>query len=125
MRASIARWLSKRIGIEKDGLIRPPTSNLGIRLREPDESELVLLSEGDSFDLIAGKGEFTVIQVTPKTAMKLAWFILWRWWVLGTWMGWKTSAWNWCVDVHLEETELRRSEQRAKQQRAIQKRQGP
>lgn len=88
----------------KDFDYRPPTSDIGFRAQEPDGTEVVLISHGDSFDLVYGKDpSYFAVPVSPKAAMKMAWFVLWKWWFRGTWMGWKLRAWYWATSVILEE----------------------
>lgn len=117
MRRRVARWLQERIAVRQEQHTHPPSADLGVRVRDVDESEHVIISRGDYLEFISGNDRvgYSVITLSPKVALKLAWFVLWRWWVRGTWLGWKLSAWEWTIDVEKEEVLLERS---AKIQRA-------
>jgi hypothetical protein len=87
------------------------TSDLGVRAREADGRDVVLISQGDAFDFIYGsdRAGYTVLQLSARTVLKISWFVLWRWWVRGTWFGWKLLAWRWAVWVQLDEDAMKHS----------------
>ncbi len=112
MRLWVANKLQKRLSVKKpDGSLGIVSSDLGVRAKEPDGRDIVLLSQGDGFDLVYGTAEasYTVLQLSPQTVLKLAWFVLWRWWFRGTWCGWKLDAWQWTVEVQVEEAAMKQS----------------
>jgi len=94
-----------------DGSTGVVTSDLGVRAKEADGRDIVLVSQGDAFDLVYGSERvgYTVLQLSADTVLKLAWFVLWRWWVRGTWLGWKLSAWRWAAAVQMDEAVMKRS----------------
>jgi hypothetical protein len=36
-------------------------------------------------------------------ARRLAWFILWEWWIKGTWCGLKRNLWYWALHIRVVE----------------------
>lgn len=112
MRLAVANWVQRVLGVKReDGSLGIVTSDLGVRAQEADGRDVVLLSQGDGFDLVYGQkdGPYTVLQLSPSTLLKLAWFVLWRWWFRGTWCGWKLSAWQWSAEVQIDEANAARS----------------
>jgi hypothetical protein len=94
-----AAWVSQRLVVRDGNAIRPPSAKLAWSHLELDGSRLTVVSRGDAFDLFYGRTRPVVLSITPKAALRLAWFILWRWWVLGTFCGLKTRLWNWSLSV--------------------------
>src|SRR5260221_5806303 len=43
-----------------------------------------------------GSSEMSIM-LRHEQARQLAWFILWRWWVLGTWCGLRRKLWYWAL----------------------------
>ena len=110
------RWCShklyKALSVDRgDGTYGVVASGIGVRAREADGRDIALFSQGDSFDLVYGhaKGPYIIVELSPATLLKLAWFVLWKWWARGTWFGLKLSAWNWCCAVQLEEAAVEKS----------------
>lgn len=118
MRRSIARWLQGRLKTPNN---KPPSGELGVRVSEITGTNHVLLSHGDALEFISGNDRegYTAFTLTPRAALKLAWWVLWRWWARSLLFGWKLSAWQWTVEVELEERKLEKSAelQRRKQLR--------
>jgi hypothetical protein len=84
---------------------RRPGASLGLRLPEPNGGEHAWLSSGDAWDVyFRDMRRRAVVQhsMSPRNALRLAWFILWRWWVCELWCGVKLRAWLWALRVRSE-----------------------
>jgi hypothetical protein len=90
--------LFQRLSVERDEAIRPPGAGLAGWWTEKDGRRLLLVSQGDAFDVYHGRKEPIVFSVSPATALRLAWWIIWSWWVVGTWCGVKTRLWTWALN---------------------------
>ncbi len=109
MREWVANRLVERLAeVDVDGSEHAPGADLALRVQEPDGTEIVLVSKGDSFDLIHGQeGAMRVMGISQVAALRLAWFLLWSWFVRATWVGWKLSAWRWAMHTRLDEKRWR------------------
>lgn len=103
MRVRLAMWLNRALVVEDGDRLRPPGAEPAVRLVEPDGSELTVMSRGDSLDCFQGKRMFSAFTISPRTALRLAWFLFWSYWVRGTWCGVKLWLWNWTMSVLFEE----------------------
>ena len=90
----VARAVAVR---DASGRIRPPGGTSGIVLAEPNGSTTAVLATGDAFDVVHGREELVVFSTTPANALRLAWFVLWTWWVKATWCGIKLRLWRWAL----------------------------
>lgn len=110
MRRSVARWLQRHLVTPKG---RPPSGELGVRVSEITGTEHVIISHGDSLELISGNDRdgYVVSVLEPASALRLARWILWRWWIRALFFGWKLLAWQWTISVELEERKLEKSAQ--------------
>ena len=82
---------------DKDGRIRPPGGTQGIVLTEPNGATTAVLSRGDAIEIVHGKQELLAFSTTPTNALRLAWFLVWSWWVCATWCGVKLRLWRWAL----------------------------
>jgi len=95
----VRAWLRERLASHDAlGRVRPPGGVVGIVLEEPTGATTALLSRGDSWDVYHGKQELVVFSTTPRNALRLAWCVLWTWWVRATWCGLKLRLWYWCLE---------------------------
>jgi hypothetical protein len=78
--------------------VRPPGGGLAARFVEPG-FEMTVVHRGDAVDVYYGARSITAFSMSPGTALRLAWFIVWRWWALATWCGLKSSLWRWSIEV--------------------------
>lgn len=90
----IALWTLDWLGVLDGRAVRPPTALLAWSHREATGRRLTAISRGDAFDLYYGRHSPVVLSIAPATALKLAWFLLWRWWIVGTFCGLKMQVWN-------------------------------
>lgn len=121
MRLAVAKWLQAVLSVRRsDETTGPVASDLGVRAKEADGRDVVLVSQGDALDFIYGSERtgYTVVQLSVGTVLRLAWFVLWRWWIRGTWFGWKLAAWQWALAVQIDEEVLRKSAELRKREYA-------
>jgi hypothetical protein len=106
MRKLVARVVKRSTGVGES----PPSADLGLRVTERTGVEHVLISHGDSLQYVSGTDQqgYSVSVLEPRTALKLAWWILWRWWFRGLLFGAKLSAWQWAVEAEREELDIDR-----------------
>ncbi len=64
---------------------------------EPDGAEVAVVARGDAVDLYFGREDIQSASLTPGTAFRLAWFLLWRWGVCATWCGLRLRLWHWAL----------------------------
>src|SRR5690349_78611 len=104
MRRAVANWVQEKLG---GG--HPPSTGIGIVVPEEDGvTSHTLISQGDAIEFISGtdKVGYTVHVLSARSALKLAWWLLWVWWVKGTLLGQKLDAWRWASSVEREEEAL-------------------
>lgn len=71
-----------------------PGAGLACRVVGVDGYEVVLVCRGDAVDVYHGRREITTFSVAPRDAVRLAWFLLWRFWVRACWGGWRLRRWE-------------------------------
>jgi hypothetical protein len=99
MSERVALWVSQKLVVQDGGTLRPPGAAQAWSHVELDGRRLTVISRGDAFDLYYGRSSPVVLSITPQAALRLAWFVLWRWWVIATVCGLKTRLWNWSLSV--------------------------
>jgi hypothetical protein len=89
--------------VERDagGELQPPAGALATRVHEADGRQLAIVSRGDVLDVyfVTRKGDPVTFSCSARSVLRLAWWLLWRYWVVGTWCGMKLSLWSWTVRV--------------------------
>jgi hypothetical protein len=90
----VARALAER---DKAGQVRAPGSTASFVVDEPNGSTTAVMPRGDAVDIYHGAKEILAFSTTPRNALRLAWFLLWTWWVCATWCGLKARLWNWAL----------------------------
>ena len=104
LREVVADLLLRRLAVGRPHGILPPGADLHGRWLQPNKTELAVLCNGDALTLVMGSSkEFNVLKITPEVALRAGWFLVWRWWVRGTWCGLKLVLWYWCLEVKLDE----------------------
>lgn len=94
---AFALWVNRAlIEEDKQGHVSPPGSGHAKRWKQPDDSEVLLVSRGQAFDLYIGKERMYNLSITSKVAVSMAWWIL-VWWVNIMWFGLKGKLWNWSL----------------------------
>jgi len=80
----------------------PPGSDAHVRVTGR-EGEVTIFGNGETVTVVAGHGDhFRVARVSPEDALSLGWFLIWRWWVRGTWCGLKLGLWRWALGAALD-----------------------
>lgn len=114
--SKISRYFYYLLGEDYGGNSAPPGSTQQLRFGEidPDNSErpyVATTGNNDGFELWLGTMyEWHVFYRAPE-ARKLAWFILWTWWIKGTWCG--SRRWIWYKLLHIEVRELQKEKSNA------------
>ena len=99
---SFSNWLGRRlVWRDQAGKPHPPGAGSAIRILEPDGGEIAAIARGDAFDLYFGRETFYNYSVTPKAAMRLAWWLVW-WWVRHSWCGLRPRLWRWVQNSRAE-----------------------
>jgi hypothetical protein len=75
---------------------RPPGTAAALDFGEPDDDGrpmYVARPLNDGFELWLGYRHQWLFTCRAADARRLAWFVLWRWWVVGTWCGLRRWLW--------------------------------
>lgn len=107
VKSRFADWIARRMVEEAGNRSTAPGGTQIFRwtVAGPVRKEFTVIARSDSFDFYHGHpdGErVTVFAVRADIALKLAWFLLWDWWILATWCNWKLRLWRWCLRVRSE-----------------------
>lgn len=78
--------------------VRAPGAGLAREWRELDGRTLLVVCNGDSFDVYHGRQEPIVFSVSPRIVLQLLWWLVWSWWIVRTWCGLKTRLWAWSLE---------------------------
>lgn len=97
-RRSIEEWAYDALGDEWCGNTVPPGDRLGVDL----DCEQIAQTSNDGFELWIGTRNEWAWHCRKPDALRLAWFILWRWWAVGTWFGAKRAIWYWLLHRRCE-----------------------
>lgn len=77
----------------------PPGTGRAARFVDFDGQEMTVVAEPDAVEVYYGRAEFRGFAVSHRMAVRLAWFLLWRYWVVSTWCGLRTFLWRWSAGV--------------------------
>jgi hypothetical protein len=105
---SLARWLSTRlVHVDDKGKSWPPGGGRSQVWKQSDDNTVMITAHGDAFDLYIGRHSVYNITLEPKTALRLARWLI-AWWALTMWFGLKGWLWQWTMtqvqDERSEET---------------------
>lgn len=97
----IARWIFKHLSGNPAEYCVPPGSEVELEFGEMDGGRPVFIAttyNNHGFELWLGynHGGWTT-HMWAKDARRLAWFILWDWWIVSTWFGLKRKIWYWAL----------------------------
>lgn len=92
----LSRFIIKRFAVHKFDRTLAPGAGI-LRQFEGDGSSLTVVSYGDAFDVYQGKHRVFTFEVSPKLMVHIGWFIIWTYFVRGTWCGLKLRMWRWAV----------------------------
>lgn len=102
MTRALANLILQKLSVVAPIGVLPPGSERSFRSVQRD-GELTVLADGDSLTVLIGKESFSLLRITPEIALRLGWFLLWHWWIRGTWCGLKLRLWFWAIGVKLDE----------------------
>jgi hypothetical protein len=98
--ATIARRIMKLLGDDEDGYA-PPGTKQRLRFAQRKGFEATYYATTDNnegHELWLGvDGLGWQAHYRAAAARRLAWFILWDWWIVGTWCGLKRRLWYWAL----------------------------
>lgn len=98
---SVADAIYERLGEDWGGFPNPPGDHLGIDLPMGDSTNprdrYVVRTNNDGFELWIGYPDKWLWHCSAHEARKVAWFVLWRWWGVGTWFGLRRKLWYWAL----------------------------
>jgi hypothetical protein len=86
---SLEERLYNALGTEWCGNINPPGDHIRIDLAHG----WLAATSNDGFELWIGTEDRWDWHCRFPEALRLAWFILWRWWALSTWFGLRRWLW--------------------------------
>ena len=100
----VADWVYKRVGSHPYGaqeMSKAPGDGLVFDFGEPNDdgrSLYVARTGNDGFELWVGYRDQWLFHCWKQDAFRLAWWILWDWWVRATWCG--LRRWLWFRALH-------------------------
>lgn len=98
----LATWGRVRLlPTDAAGRPRPVGGDVGVEVQAAtgEPTRVTVIGEGDSLDLfwkLDGREELLAVSVPRVVALRLAWFILWRWWGRAHWFGLRRRIWDAC-----------------------------
>lgn len=100
----LARWIYNRLGDEWGGGASPPGSAQKLEFGEIDGDRpmhiaVTYCNDGHDIWLAYNHGGKWLAHYDDEYARRLAWFILWDWWAVSTWLGLKRKIWYWALHV--------------------------
>jgi hypothetical protein len=99
----IEDWIYDHLGIEwcgKGGGMAPPGDHLTLEFGEPNDDGrpvYVASTTNDGFELYVGFRNEWLFHCWAGDARRIAWFVLWDWWIKSTWFGLKRIIWYWAL----------------------------
>jgi len=93
----IAKWIFHHLSGNPDEYCVPPGANSRLDFGEYDNIQVARTHCNDGFELWLGTYQRWYTFYQAKEARRLAWFILWEWWMRDTWFGLKRKLWYWAL----------------------------
>jgi hypothetical protein len=97
----IESWFYGALSTESCGKNRVPCDHLTFRWTEMAKEHIASVTN-DAFELYIGYPNRWEFSIRREHARKLAWFILWRWWIVGEWFGIRRAVWYWLLHRRCE-----------------------
>lgn len=107
MNLRLAKWIHNKLGDDWGGSQAPPGVNAELDFGEIDNGRPMYVARtypNDGSDLWLGTPNNWHVFYRAQDARRLAWFILWDWWVVGTWFGLKRKIWYWALRIIVDRT---------------------
>ncbi len=99
---SLSDWVGQKLVVrDVDGTLQPPAAGPGLRVIEPDGSDVTIVARGEHFDLYFAKSTVINVPITVNAAMHLTRWLVW-WWVRHAWFGLKLRIWRWVQNSAME-----------------------
>jgi hypothetical protein len=107
VKLTIAKWINRTLGDDWGGNHSPPGSDQRLEFGEIDPgtgkpSNLATTYNNDGCEVWLWWAGSWAAFYREKDARRLAWFILWDWWAVGTWFGLKRWIWYKALGVIVE-----------------------
>jgi len=101
------RWFSGDPFSESGWDCVPPGAECRLVFGEPDDDgepmHVATTYNNDGFELWIGyRNAGWQHHSRAEHARRLAWFILWDWWIVSTWFGLKRKIWYWALSHKIE-----------------------
>lgn len=109
MRVWVAGVLEQLLVERVAGDLLPPGGKCAIRVDTADELIVSVMSRGEALDFYYGKKRVVTFSVPARAALRVGLFLVWTWWVRGTWCGLKLALWKWVRQVRFDEILLQRT----------------
>ena len=99
-RRSLEAVLYDWLGQDWCGSTGPPANYLTLYAKDKryEKLEYVFSTLGDGFELGIGYPHEWLAIIPKSVALRGAWFIIWRWWIRGTWCGLRQVIWYWLLN---------------------------
>lgn len=93
----LQRFLSVRSAVSKDLL--PPGNRSGVTASEPDGHAIAVTGRTDVLDFyfVQPDGRSITVPITRESAVRIAWWIVWHYFVLELWLGLRARLWSWLL----------------------------
>ena len=97
---SLEERLYDVLGQDWCGTIGPPANRLVLYAKDTHFADLtyVFSTLNDGFEIGIGYPHEWFCILRKDVALRGAWFIIWTWWIRGTWCGLRTAIWYWLLD---------------------------
>lgn len=86
----LATFLCSR---DVQGKLWPPGGGQVKKWVQPNGTNVVLVSHGDTFDLYIGRQQLYNLELTRRVAVSLGRWLV-RWWIVSTWLGLRSWLWQ-------------------------------
>ena len=90
------RFIQKHLGTPWCGLSSPPGDHLNKEVMDMGTRK-VFYFLNDGMEFWIGYPEKWLTHMRSENALKMAWVILWRYWVCETWFGLRRKIWYWAL----------------------------
>lgn len=97
MKDKIANWIFDNLSGDNSRHCVPPGAECQLNFGAEDAPQIATTYNNDGFELWLGTPHRWHVFYSAKAARRLAWFILWDWWIVSTWYGLKRRIWYWAL----------------------------
>ncbi len=114
MKQPFARWAFKYLSANPEEYCSVPGSECELEFGELDGDRPMFQAttyNNDGFEvyIYAPAERRWLVHFRAEEARRLAWFILWNWWVAATWFGLKRKIWYWALRTTMDDDQRRRA----------------